>query len=468
MQILFILFFLLSSCRVGPVYHHPDPPVPADWKAPTLWLEQSYEVENWWELFQDETLNSLEEQAVVNNPQLQLALERVAEARGIAGVTRADLFPQLNLNPTYSDTETLFELYGVPAGLIPGLKPILRVHEFLYSLPATLSYELDLWGKNRSLYLSAVYNAEAQEAAYRVALLGLTADLASFYYNLRTVDAQLDFLQQTVGLRRKSLTLNHSRFTSGIANAIDVSSSELELSNTEAQYEDARRQRTLFENAIATLLGIPASDFCLPYSPLKGDPPIIPAGLPSTILLQRPDIAQAERKMAAQHAQINAAYAAFFPSITLTGTVGYLSPDLKQFMSWKSRYWSYGANGSQFLFDAGKRGSQVEVEWARFHQAEASYQQTVLTAFQEVEDALNNLEWDAKQHETLLRSIKASNLTLQLSNRRYMKGIAAYYEVIDSERSDVTAQLNAIGVQGQRFQSSIQLIKALGGTWEGI
>jgi multidrug efflux system outer membrane protein len=465
MQFFILALLLFASCRVGPVYQPPQPSTPAEWKAPFIETEQTAEIENWWDLFEDDRLNDLESQAIVNNPQLQLALERVLEARATAGIARSDLFPQLNLNPSYSNTETLFKLYGVPAGIIPGLKQIIRVHEFVYALPATLSYELDLWGKNRSLYQSALYNAQAQEAAYGVALLSLTADLASFYYNLQTLDAQIEVLQKTVLLRQRSLKLNRSRYGSGISGGIDVSSAELELSNTEAELEDTKRQRTLFENAIATLIGIPASDFCLEKRPLSGEPPLVPAGLPSTMLFQRPDIAEAERGMASEHAQINVAYASFFPAISLTGTLGYLSPDLKQFMTWKSRYWSYGANGSQFLFDAGKRCSEVEVAWARFHQAEASYQQTVLTAFQEVEDALNNLDWEKKQHESLLRSVRAASQTLHYSNRRFTNGIVDYYEVIDSERSDLNAQLSAINVQGQRFQATIQLIKALGGGW---
>jgi outer membrane protein, multidrug efflux system len=464
-QIALFLLLCLSSCRVGPRYQSPNPPAPAEWKA-TAEQTSVADVNNWWEIFGDETLNDLMNQAIANNPTLHIALERFVEARAVAGIARADLFPQLNLNPNFSETGTLFKLNGIPTTLFPGLKPIIRVHELQYALPVTLSYELDLWGKYRGLYLSARYQAEAQAAAFWSAQLSLTADLASHYYNLRTLDAQIDLLQKTVMLRRESLKLNSSRFTSGLDNAIDVSSAELEVSNTEAQYYDAVRQRQQFENAIATLIGIPASDFCLESNPLDENPPKIPPGLPSTLLIQRPDIAEAERTMASKHAEINVAYAAFFPSITLTGALGYSSPDFKQFLTWKSRLWSYGADAAQFLFDAGKRCSDLEATWARFRQAEWSYQETVLTAFQEVEDALNDLEWEAKQFTSLQNSVKASSKTERLATRRYTQGLVSYFDVIASQRSDLTAQLNLLNVQGLRYQATIALIKALGGSWE--
>lgn len=466
MRISFILFvFLCSSCRVGPVYKPPEVSTPDSWKAHTLQPKGQAIVDNWWEVFGDELLNTLEQEAFENNPNLELALQRVAEARASVGVARADLFPQININPSYSNTGTLFKLYGVPTGLIPGIKPIIRVHELLYSLPAVLSYELDLWGKYRSLYDSAVYNAEAQLEAYNATLLSLSADLASYYFNLRALDTQIDLLQETLGLRKESLKLTQGRYSHGIANAVDVSSAELEVSNVEAQYFDALRQRTLFENGIATLIGTPASCFTVEHRPLWDEPPVIPAGVPSTILLQRPDIAEAERTMASQHAQINAAYADFFPAISLTGTVGYLSPDLKDFLKWRSRYWQYGANGSQYVFDAGKRCSEVDVAWARFGQAEANYQQVVLKAFEEVENALNDLDMEAKEYASYQRSVKSADITMQLSTRRYTRGIIDYYNVIESQRSDLAAKSNLINILGLRYQATIQFIKALGGSW---
>lgn len=465
MKLLFLILVLCASCRVGPVYRPPDSSAPAEWKGAVSQVQNVPSVDYWWEIFGDGILNDLEQQAVANNPSLQEAWDRVFDARATVGIARADLYPQININPLYTDTGTLFQLNGVPTGLIPGLQRVVRIHIFEYFLPATLSYEVDLWGKYRSLYESAVYNAEAEEDAYRATLLSLTADLASHYFNLRTLDAQVLLLEETVKLRTDSLKLTRSRYKSGISDSIDVSSAELELANTEAQYFDTVRQRALFENAIATLIGIPASDFCLAANPISENPPLVPPGVPSSILIQRPDIAQAERTMASQHAQIDVAYASFLPSLSLTGTIGYQSPTLKDFMTWKSRYWQYGASGSQFVFDAGKRCSELAVAWARFWQTDDHYRQVVLTAFQEVEDSLNNLDLEAKQFDSLQRAVTAADLTLKSANRRYLNGIVAYYEVIESQRSDLTAKLNLLNVLDLRYQATIALIKALGGGW---
>lgn len=465
MKALFVLLLACTGCRVGPVYQAPDSPSPAEWKGKVAAVPYVPSVDYWWEVFGDEMLNDLEQQAVANNPSLQQAWDKVFEARATAGIARADLYPQINLNPLYTNTGTLFQLNGVPTGMIPGLKPIVRIHTFEYFLPATLTYEVDIWGKYRGIYESAVYNAQAEEDAYRATLLSLTADLASHYFNLRTLDAQILLLEETIKLRADSLKLTRSRYKGGISGVIDVSSAELELANTEAQYFDTVRQRRLFENAIATLIGIPASDFCLASNPLVNHPPQIPPGVPSSILVQRPDIAQAERIMASQHSQIGVAYASLLPSLSLTATVGYFSPTLKDFLTWKSRYWQYGASGSQFIFDAGKRGSELAVAWARFWQADDRYRQVVLTAFQEVEDSLNSLDQEARQFDSLQKSVTAAGLTLKSANRRYLNGIVAYYEVIESQRSDLTAKLNLLNVLDLRYQATIALIKALGGGW---
>lgn len=466
---LFFLIFLLSGCRLGPNYAPPVVTSPEDWKT-----EQSADssvsgnICNYWEVFHDETLNALEMEAIENNPNLYVALERVYEARALAGIERSRIFPQVTLNPAYSTTGTLFKLYGlsqVPALANFGLKPIIRVHEMQYFLPLNLNYEIDLFGKLQSGYESAFLNAQSKEAAYYTALLTLTSDLAANYFNLRSLDLQIILLENTIEARKKSLEFNSSRYKSGLSNYIDVSSAMLELSNTEAEYEDSLRQRQLFENAIATLIGKPASIFCLPPNPLQEPPPVIPAGIPSEILFQRPDIAEAERTMASQNAQIGVAYASFFPSLSLTGTLGFFSPDFRDFLSWKSRFWSFGANAAQVIFDAGRNCSNLEVTWSRFFQSSGTYQQTVLTAFQEVEDALNNLEQQARQSNYLFEATQAAQKTLSLAENRFKNGLVTYLEVVDSERSELQTQRNFANLLGQRYISTIQLIKALGGSF---
>lgn len=390
------------------------------------------------------------------------------EAWAVAGISRADLFPHVNLNPSYTDTGLLFEIYLPPGLSIPGLntaKTIYRVHELQYTLPFTMTYELDLWGKLRGQYDSAALNAVAQEEALRTALLTLTSEIATDYFLLRSLDAQVDLLKWTIDLRQKAYDLNSSRYNRGLSTLLDVTNAEVELTNAEADYEDIIRQRTLQENAIATLIGTPASNFRLAHSPLLLTPPCVPVGIPSTVLKQRPDIAEAERMMASQHALIGVAYANFFPTVDLTGILGFSSPDLKDFLSGRSRFWSMGINISQVIFDAGKNVSNLEVVKARYEEAVGAYQQQVLTAFQEVEDSLNNLEMQAKQAESLQKSVAAAHKTTQLSMQRYKEGLINYFEVVDNQRTELDAEQTALNLLGQRYLSTIQLIKAFGGSW---
>lgn len=467
----FLLLFLtlfFTACRIGPNYEPPCPSVPEDWKNVAQENTTAPCVDVWWEVFEDERLNELAGLAVLNNYNLYQALERMAEARAIAGITRSALFPQFTLLPQYSNTETLTKLAGInqiPLPLGTTIPPVTRVHQMQYTFPINMIYEVDLWGQIRSIWDSALYTAQAREEAARSLLLSLTADLASYYFNLRALDSDILMLLDIIESRKTSLRLVEKRNRSGLVNELDVARAQLQLTNAEAEYHDAVRQRMLLENSIATLIGVPASDFTLPQLPLDVDPPIIPAGIPSDVLLRRPDIAEAERSMASAHALIGASYASYFPFLNLTGALGFASPDLKHFFSWSSRFWSLGATAAQILFDAGRTGCVVEATWARFHQAKGNYQQTVLQAFQDVEDALNNIEQQAKQAQSLYSSVQAATKTFQLSNRRYLNGLGNYLDVMDSQREELSAKRSWINVQGARYISTINLIKALGGGW---
>jgi outer membrane protein, multidrug efflux system len=339
---LILLLLFSMGCRVGPRYDPPCPPVPQNWKNPTHENAFLSDVGCWWEVFDDGRLNALEIQAVMNNPTIHLALARIEEAWALAGIRRADLFPQLNIQPSFTNTGQLFELFLPQGTQVTIPSPIFRVHLLQYALPLNLSYEVDLWGKYRSQYESAYQNAQAEEEAYRATILSLTAELASTYFNLRAYDTLANILQRTLENRQSDYNLIKSRFEKGLVNYLDVSNASLEVSNTESDYDDALKQRGIQENMIATLVGTPASELRLEPMPLLEAPPFIPAGIPSTVLLRRPDIAQAERTMASDNSQIRAAYADFFPSLSLTGTLGFLSPDVRQFLRWISRYWALG------------------------------------------------------------------------------------------------------------------------------
>lgn len=467
---LFLLAVVAQGCRVGPRYHPPAPRVPDEWKTPQAQENSSSSTCYWWEVFQDDTLNELQTQAISNNPNLYVALARIEEAWALTGAARADLFPQLNLNPSYNSSGSLFKIYLPGNVSLPGLTGqnlVFRIHQLLFSLPINMSYELDLWGKYRQQYESAFLNAEAQADAYSTALLSLTADVASSYFDLRTLGATVDLLKVILDIRQQEYELSQTRFNNGLVNYTQVTSPLEALLSAQTDYYDALRQKALQENLLALLVGVPASNFQLCLLPLKNVPPIIPASLPSIVLLQRPDIAQAEREMASQHAQIGVAYASFFPSFQLTGAIGFLSPDFREFMKWQSRYWSIGGNIGQTLFDGGRKISNLDIALARFKEASGTYQQQVLVAFQEVENALNNLDFQAKQAESLAGVLNAARQGTNISEKRYQQGVANYFEVLNSRRTQSNAELQTISLNGQRYQATIQLIKAIGGKWSG-
>lgn len=464
-----LLLLLCNSCNVGPEYVPPEVEVPSQWKAVASEPKEIYIVDYWWEVFNDDTLNQLEQDAVANNPSLYVAVERVMEARALAGVRKAALFPHVDLNPSYNDSGSLFQLL-LPGGVLPAstaatLPTVFRVHQFLYTLPVNMSYEVDLWGRIRDQYDSAVMSAQAQEEAYYTTLLSLTTDLASSYFLLRSLDTQIELYQSTKRALQESYDLAKLRFDKGLVNYIDVSTALLQLSNVDSDLLDTVRQRNLQVDQIAVLLGVPPATVSIASKPLQGNPPVIPAGVPVTVLMQRPDIAEAERNMAAQNALVDAAYASFLPSLTLTTSIGFSSPTLKDFLSWISRLWSFGANADQTIFDGGLKKSNLLVEWARFREASGTYQQQVLTAFKEVEDALNNLDMQAQQADSLEQSVKAASTTLTLSIQRYKSGLVNYLQVVDSQRSELDAARTLVTLQGVRYLSTVQLIKALGGSW---
>lgn len=465
-----ICLICLSGCRVGPEYIPPEPLAPDSWKNPYAAAELPQFTEYWWEVFDDELLNCLEVHAIEYNPTLYVALQRVFEARAVAGVKGADLYPQLFLNPSYTSMGIL-EKFNLPPGVqLPGLSkiPPFRVVQQQYLVPLDLSYEVDLWGRIRDQYDAALLNAESQEDAYYNVMLTLTSDLASAYFQLRGFDAQIDLYEATIQTRKKNLELTQNRFDKGLVTYLDVTQAQVDLATASAAYEDAIRLRNLAENQIAMLTGAFASDFCIEHRPLRDFPPVIPAGIPSEVLLRRPDIAQNEREMASEHALVDAAYAEFFPSLTLTGALGYSSPDLRQLFKWISRYWAFGVSGSQMVFDGGRDAYNLEASWARFFEASGTYQQTVLTAFQEVEDSLNNIEQYHKEAEQLEIAVEAARKATQISLNRYQRGVAIYLEVVENERRELEAETNLVNVQSLLYVSTVQLIKALGGGFECV
>ena len=452
---------LYTSCTVGPVYDPPSVETPQDWKntnvknpsPPSL----SY-ADYWWEIFDDSTLNSLEQEALANNYDLKIAFNRVQEARALMDGAKAALYPHLYLNPSYSNQGVLYESYSTGT--------IVRSHQVLYLLPLNLSYEVDLWGKIRSRYLAARANWEAYAEAYDWIMLLLTTDLAAVYYQIRATDAKIAILESTIKNRKNSLQINQSRYDFKQINYSDVARAALEVKNAEAESVEATRLRALLENRLAVLLGNNPTTFVLEPSPLQGTPPEIPTGIPSEVLKRRPDISEAERQMASKHALINAAYANFFPSLSLTGVLGYSSPHLRFFLKNYSRWWGFGGDSSQMIFDGGELSAELAFQTYRFNEASYEYQEKVLHCFEEVENALSDIEKYREEFDDVSEAVLFAKKTLKISNNRYNSGVSSYLDVVISERDELFNEISQNDLLGLRFVSTIQLIKALGGGWE--
>lgn len=469
-----LLIFLACSCRLGPKYCPPEPAAPENWKNSTEAEEPSTcspaPIALWWQVFEDPTLDYLEGQAITYNPQLYIAMDHVAQARAIVGIDSSLLYPQIVFNPGIDRDGIQVHAHANRNGKLAPLFPDKNFHVdfFAYNLPFNLSYELDLWGKIRGQRDAALYDMQAQEELLQEAWLVLTADVAAAYFQIRSLDAQIDIVHTNITTQQTMIELAQSRYEKGLSNYQDLLSAQAALSNFEAIYFNLIGQRTTQEDALATLTGVEASLFCINKYPLNSSPPHIPPGLPSEILLQRPDIAAAERALASNQAMIGVAYAGFFPSISLTGSLSYASIDLKKLVSLKSYLWSVGASGLQSIFDGGNNVSNLNLAIANFNEASHEYKQVVLTAFQEVEDSLALLEASDKIFNSYTQASKLTHKQSELAMSRYHHGMTNYIEVISYKQTELQAQLNQAVSLGQRYMATIQLIKALGGTWGSL
>jgi len=447
-----------TGCMVGSKYNPPAIDAPQDWKNNSSADSNTSYRDYWWEVFDDPLLNELEQEVLQKNYDLRIAFSRVQEARALMKAAKAELYPQLYLNPSYSNEGVLYESYS------DGV--IVRAHEMLFLWPFNLSYEADLWGKIRSRYLATRENWEGQIDAYNWIMLILTADLATVYYQLRTMDAQIDLLEATIQSREKAFKINKSRYNSKIIDYSDVTLAGLELNKALAEHRELIRARAELENRLAVLTGAPSPEFSFDHYPLQGEPPEIPVGMPSEVLLRRPDIAEAERLMATEHSLVNSAYASFFPSLSLTAGFGSSSPHLKYFLKNRGRLWSFGANASQMIFDAGRLSADLAIQESRFQEAGSEYQQKVLVCLEEVEDALSNLENYAKEYKDVSNAVEWAEKAYRIAYNRYSNGVNSYLNVVFTEIEELRAQVAQNNLQGLRFVSTIQLIKVIGGGWD--
>jgi NodT family efflux transporter outer membrane factor (OMF) lipoprotein len=456
-----ILFVV--GCTVGPNYVRPSAEVPTGYKElPPDWKQaqpsDSIAKGKWWEIYQDSQLNSLEEQIDVSNQSLKAEQEQFAQARAALKITRSNLFPNVSIGFSASRTDQSQNR--------PLFNRTLEQKDYNdFVIPVDVSYEADLWGRVRRTVEVSRSEAQATAADLANVSLSLHAELASDYFQLRGLDAQKELLDSTVQSYEKALELTESRYHGGLASAVDVAQAQTILETTRAQSVDVEVQRAAFEHAIAVLIGKPAAQFSLPQTPLTAPPPLVPAGLPSDLLERRPDVSAAERRVQEQNAQIGVAKAAYYPLVTLGASGGFESAVAGTLLQGPSAMWMLGGQAAEYLFDAGRRRGVSDQAKSAWNQSVDNYRQTVLTAFQEVEDNLAALRILQNEADTQAGAVAAAQHSLSLSITRYKGGVTNYLEVTTAQSAALSDEVTAVNILTRRMAASVLLIKAIGGGW---
>ncbi|HKW76469.1 MAG TPA: efflux transporter outer membrane subunit [Terriglobales bacterium] len=460
-----IFFFLLVGCTVGPNYHRPDVPVAPQWKEQPPWRaatpQDSLPKGDWWSIFGDNELTGYEAQALKANQTIATARYQLDQARAAARITQSGLFPQLSAGVTAQRSRTSA---NQPTASGTPLTQSTTQNSFV--IPFNLSWEADVFGGIRRNVESARAAYQSTGAALENVRLVIASELAVDYFSLRELDSEIAVVDSAVQYQAKALDLVNNRHAGGIASGLDVAQQETQLAATRTQATLLRRQRAQFEHAIAALVGVPASSFSVPVEPLIIAPPEIPQGVPSDVLERRPDIAQAERLMASQNALIGVARSAFFPSIGIAGGGGFNSRAIGSLISASSGFWALGANVAEDIFTGGRRKAQVDFATSAYGASVATYRQTVLNAFQDVEDNLSGLGVLAQAAQTQQQAVEAAQRALKIANDRYTGGLVTYLDVVTAEQTLLDNQRLATQLLGQQLVTSVGLIKALGGGWD--
>ena len=454
-----LVAFLLAGCAVGPHYTPPVPqnPVVQEYKEGGNWKTAAPGDEiqkgKWWEVFKDPQLNSLEQQIDVSNQNLKAANASFEQARALIRQNRSGLYPTANSGASITGIHQSEN------------RPLGHANYTDYTVPVNLSYEADVWGRVKHTIEGSRAVAQASAADLETVNLSLHAELAADYFELHGLDAEQQLLDSTVEAYQKALDLTQNRFKGGVASQADVAKAETQLETTRAQAVDVGIQRSLFEHAMAVLVGKSASTFTLPTSPLTATPPSIPTGLPSELLERRPDIAAAERRVAAANTQIGITRAAFFPVLSLQAPTGLESASLATWLTGPSALFGLGPAALIPLFDAGRRRAVSDQSKAAYEQATASYQQTVLAAFQDVENSL--AEARILEDEAMIqdKAVAAAEHSLEVSTNRYRGGLATYLDVSVAQSIALDDERAAVQILKRRNTAAVQLIRALGGGW---
>ena len=465
---------LLAGCTVGPKYHTPtaDTPAaykeltPADYKNTEGWKVAQPKDDalrgKWWEIFKDPQLNALEEKVNVSNQNIAAAAASFFAARALVKEARSQLFPRVTTNPAItvqrpSATLSSSKTEGSTSSAVGTFTD--------YTLPFDATWEPDLFGRIRNTIKSAAYGAQASAADLENTRLTVQADVAVDYFQLRGQDALKQLLDSTVVAFQQTLDLTRALYETGIGTDEAVAQAETQLEATQAQDAALGAQRAEFEHALAMLTGQPASTFSIPIEPLKSSPPAIPFGVPSQLLERRPDIAAAERLVAQANAQIGIARAAYFPTVTLSAAAGLESTAIASWFTWPSRFFSVGPAAAETIFDAGLRRATMEQFRAQYDETVANYRQTVLTAFQQVEDNLASLRILSVEIQYQDTAVKSAEKSLAIAKDRYKLGIDPYLNVLTAQTALLSNQETAVNLRIQQMTASGGLIEALGGGW---
>lgn len=451
----------LGACTVGPDYKKPDTTdiTPATWRWQASAPRDAAPKGEWWKVFHDSELDRLEALAFSDNQNLRAAYARIQQSRANARAAATDWLPNLGLNSRNKRERTSANL-PTP---IPVNIPSAQINT--YSETLDLSYEIDLWGKVRRSFESARAESESSAADFNQVLLTLTGDVAATYFQLRALDADLASLRRTIALREKSLCIMQQRFNAGTIQETDVARSKTEVATARAELADIKRQRQEACDNLSLLCGVPATNFTLAERPLHGSPPVIPAGLPANVLERRPDVAAAERIVAARNADIGVATAAYFPAISLTGQGGYLSKDTGSLFTADSRVWSIGPSLSLPVTGFALIRANVRKKREAREEAIANYRQAVLAALKDVETTLAQTRYRAEQSAAQNEALAAASQAAELTRARYDSGTVGYLEFLDAERTRLQTERQANQVTAQRFIATVRLVKAMGGGW---
>ena len=457
---------LLASCMVGPKYKQPTASVPPAYKELRETDEWKIAHPNsealrskWWEMFSDPQLNNLEEQVTVSNQNLKMAEARFRQARATVRYYRAGEFPTISVSPSletlrYSPNQAYFPASG------SGLR---AATDFL--LPFDLSYEVDLWGRIRRTVASAREEAQASAGDLATIDLSLQAELAYDYFELRSADSQKKLLDDTVRAYAEMVELTGALFNGGAAPESDLVQAQTQLDTTRVQDTDIEVMRSQYEHAIAILTGKPPAEFAIAPETRPFEPPAIPVGLPSQLLERRPDIAAAERRVAEANEGIGIARAAYFPSLTIGGDVGLESQHISNLFTWPSRVWAVGPQASEIIYDAGRRRSGVEQAQANYDATVATYRETTLEAFQQVEDNLSALRILARETVQQKQAVEEAQHDVKLFTSLYEGGADPYLQVVTAETIELQNERNEIDILRRQMDASVLLIKAVGGGW---